>query len=602
VAQNCPDKASDLPKGCIDKTWTDDNIYDLLDKIVDNTNVHLQAEGSSTQTYITRNTGCLSKEEVDRIEDWLDALIALGRTPKRMYKQGEAGVLFPDPQNAADVAKWAACGGYWASVAAVRACLTLNGDQGIISEGTCVTHEHANNYYLILECLANYKCYPTCECPECVDEEYCPPCCQCWRIEVSTSTTNPSPPPTDLPHGGCKEATGTLVDGDCLCSLDGTTVDICEGGDGLKIGTLTFDLFRLTFDKIVVKAHYQDNETPHVIDEAYPVQEFDYDSTTCNSIGFILLTGENSAMGNFLITMGACTGEPCSCGTDCANCDPPLPSTFSVQISGDSESAFYGPLSNGGPLIGTHELSYDGQGLVWWDNDQCWWSKYIGYIELGGPEEVVHIYWMFVGDQSGGVLVQGFVDFYPSTTPPADPYSEVSFGTIDFFYGYNTATCTIPCAWLAVDNFSIACRTSGVDLCQSPNPGACNACAPAINEYLIVNFSGFTRPALSRLNGLDLMFEWDWSAIGSCEWYHPNYGFGGGGNCRLVYVDTVVEEVTIKRWELRVLVDFACTIVLAKNDTGGCTPEGNYTLLSATQIGSPPGNCDSGTANIRTSY
>ncbi len=163
----------------------------------------------------------------------------------------------------------------------------------------------------------------------CCDDGNCDPCCQCWRITVKDATQ--VDPDVDE---GCKEATGTLVDGDCTCSLDGTTVDICSYADDSIVGTLAFNLFRLTYDKIVVDAAYTpDGGTV----QDYSVQDFDYDPTNCDSISFTLETGEDSGTQKYIVNMTACTGEACGCASVPESCPPGLTGEYRIAgyVDGD---------------------------------------------------------------------------------------------------------------------------------------------------------------------------------------------------------------------------------------------------------------------------
>lgn len=90
----------------------------------------------------------------------------------------------------------------------------------------------------------------------------------------------------------------------CICSLDDTAIDIIDS-KGDPVGTLTFEVFRLTYDRIVIKA-----SIVGTVNESYPAQEFTYPGGICSPITFTIETGLLSQLGDITITMN-----------DCADCD-----------------------------------------------------------------------------------------------------------------------------------------------------------------------------------------------------------------------------------------------------------------------------------------
>jgi hypothetical protein len=230
MSQNCPDAVDDLDPACADKDWFEDYIYDVLDDIVDAANIHINAEDGDPLDKIVRPWDlnpiheAADLTEINRIETFLDNVLASGRVPKYMYEEGNAPNRFPDPVNADDVQVWEDCEGYWGSVQDVRDCMDLDPDE-LLSDSTCLDLPHANTFHKILKCLAEGKCYPDCQCPECSEEEEC----RCYtEVTYNTSTETWTPSSLSNLDWECREKTGDFADEPLNAWIsDGETSGVC---------------------------------------------------------------------------------------------------------------------------------------------------------------------------------------------------------------------------------------------------------------------------------------------------------------------------------------------------------------------------------------
>jgi len=197
----CPAKEANTEQLCLTADFVDE-LYDRIDTMIDNANVHILADqgipllnttDSGLRITLDPAHKCIEYNDWTDMYTFIETAIATGRVPKYMYD--DSHTQYPDPVTPDDVAIWEGCEGYWNSLDEVYACLdctcpeptTDPPDRIDDNYDGCLTKCMMNCFWLVLNCLASGKCYPDCECPIC-SPGICEACANCVTLAVDVDS------------------------------------------------------------------------------------------------------------------------------------------------------------------------------------------------------------------------------------------------------------------------------------------------------------------------------------------------------------------------------------------------------------------------------
>lgn len=212
---NCPNQDVIPLLPCLGKSEVDSDVYAVIDTITDRVNQFLAVMSLSPVDKIKRATdannpafdchvlndgGSYEGTAFDGIGTYINMLINTGY----VYKQAKnsSGELYPVPPSTPaeiEFLKSAECEAFWQSWDEIYACMR-NPDTGVPLDSAmrrrvfeacptpaseeCFNKKAWQEMLLSLRCMADYKCYPACQCPIC-SSGGCQPCGKCLTLQVA---------------------------------------------------------------------------------------------------------------------------------------------------------------------------------------------------------------------------------------------------------------------------------------------------------------------------------------------------------------------------------------------------------------------------------
>lgn len=307
------------------------------------------------------------------------------------------------------------------------------------------------------------------------------------------------------------------------------------------------------------------------------------------------------------LTVGWAAYDSCNMCVDlCSACDPPMASSIPIEVGEVIPGILSGLYTLAvGDILGNYTLTYDGSDKEGFGSSYCYWSGYIGYIpgsfNCGGGEPNEHLYWVI---RSDGISSSGIMGIWSQCSAGTAEPTNIDYvnGFIFGWFFWGGENCDQPCGFIPqVDpgGFYWA-RNTAIDLCTYGN-NTCNACAPAIQDWFIVEFTGLTGDWSDPV-GSNIDYNNDKNMIinagGGCTWNNDAGGFSGA---------TIVLTWDGVRWVLTLDTSFggACCIATWYGPTDACNPIGAYALNSESQTccsDNPGTSAAASTANVKGNY
>ena len=261
----CPTRVPRPTLNCLDKNWIKEQIYTRIETIAARVQAFqllmLTPASELLPDYIRPpdeypcvdcdfcNTGKppsdpanIQPGEFYGIAAYIDMMFATGYVVKQVkYRDETLWKLPPDTKEEVELLQ--ECQAFWGSWGEVYGCMSLNAKArdslfgSDCGSGDCMRSPMWEDLYLSLDCLAYYRCYPSCQCIYC-DPRSCLPCNKCLSLQVEFEN-----------YWALEDVAGTGATGSC--ALDFTVV----GAEFKNLEGVAIENLSLNATAHLVKSH-----------------------------------------------------------------------------------------------------------------------------------------------------------------------------------------------------------------------------------------------------------------------------------------------------------------------------------------------------------
>lgn len=200
----CPVKAGDITEKCLGAKWLADEIYTRIAIVATRVRAFQTLMGKPLiPEFVPATTwkavDCIfcdtGNANFDGIGDYVRRLFMTGYVVKQVKLTGTETVWAMPPANKEDVTILQACDAFWTSWDQIYTCMDMDkADRDKIFSGCgggsdAMTYKMWNDMFHLLDCMAYYKCYPSCMCVYCQPSgEGCQACNRCLTVQINFET------------------------------------------------------------------------------------------------------------------------------------------------------------------------------------------------------------------------------------------------------------------------------------------------------------------------------------------------------------------------------------------------------------------------------